>query len=302
MLFLLLFHVLFALTLGFFADVLVITPWFIIFNQLVRFLLPLVIWLLFKKEKLITHLPKMRMGKINLILILFLSIFLQPVMMLLSGISSLFFPNQVSEMVSGMMSQPFWLLILAFAVTPAICEEIIFRGYIQSAYRNRPILTTALINGFFFAVIHLSFQQFLYVFVMGVIFAYIVHYTRSIIAGILMHFVMNASQLAFSWWVNQNIVPPPEDYTFSFIEQLSALMGPGLVALLATPCAVILFKSFLSHNRQRNIEYDMQTLIDEQPKTTAELIKEPPKPSPLKSIDPFFIGVVVLYVVLMILF
>ncbi|MCL2215665.1 MAG: CPBP family intramembrane metalloprotease [Defluviitaleaceae bacterium] len=312
MLFLLFFRVIFILTFGLVvipaispgvARTVFGSPWFIIFQQVMVFILPLGIWLFLTKEKLTEYVPNMKLGKINIIFIFFLSIFLQPIMMLLSGISGLFFPNQVGAMVGGMAAQPLWLMLLALAVTPAICEEIVFRGYIQSAYRNLPFTVSALLNGLFFAMIHLSLQQFLYAFAMGVIFAYMVHYSRSIRAGILMHFIMNASQISLARLVRisvpESLAAPPQ--RISFAEQLHALMGMGVIALVAAPCVVILFRSFLSHNRQRNIEYDMQKEIWQEPiESSAEA--EASNPTRFRYIDPFIPAVVALYVFIMLVF
>ncbi|MCL2839894.1 MAG: CPBP family intramembrane metalloprotease [Defluviitaleaceae bacterium] len=309
MLFMLIFYVIFMMVFSlivsrFGAEFMVrvfSSPWSIVFRYLMTFILPLVIWLTVTRCKLASYLPSKRIDKMNIIFIIFLSIFLQPLMMFISGISSLFFPNQASAVVGGMMAQPLWLLILAFAVTPAICEEIIFRGYIQSAYRHYPFIFVALINGLFFAIIHLSFQQFLYTFAMGIIFAYVVHYSRSIFAGILMHFMMNTMQIFLLWWTHISGVELIPTWG-TFYERLSTIMGVGLVALLTTPCAVILFKSFLSHNRQHNITHDMQKeLLDTPLDVVDESVEAPPKPTRLLFLDPFGIAVVLLFLLIMFL-
>lgn len=295
----------------------IISPWFIIFTQLIGLLLPLGIWLALTRDNLNKHLPNMKLGKTNLIYIIFISLFLQPGMMVISGLSSLFFPNQVAEVLSIMVDNPLWTMILAIAVTPAICEELVFRGYIQSKYKNMSFKKAAIINGLFFAIIHMSPQQFIYAFIMGIIFAYMVHYTRSIRAGILSHFIMNASQvtLAVGSLRLLQYVEASELYTTTMEETIVNLgtrelvvtyemsiifsvMFVGIIAMFAIPCAIILFRSFISYNRGRNMKYDMEQALGVN-SNTPKAPSDDDSTTPI--IDPFMIAVVVLYIAFTIL-
>ena len=223
------------------------SPWTLIGNQLVVFIVPLAVWLFIKGESFKLNMPNRKLGAANIVLIVAISFFLQPAMMLISFISSQFFHNPVSGILYGFMQHHYLLTIVAIAVTPAICEEVVFRGYIQSQHRDRPIRKAALLNGLFFAIIHLNLQQFAYAFVMGVIFAYMVHYTRSIWAGILPHFIINATQatwgrLALAAEVTEDMPVP------AMGEQFVTL---GVILLVSVLVAVILFRMFFDHNRRR---------------------------------------------------
>ena len=301
----------------------VFSPWFLIFTQLIGLLLPLGVWLAFKKENLSIHLPHMKLGTSNLIYIFAISLFLQPAMMVISGLSSLLFPNDIAEMLGGMMDYPLVVMLLAAAVTPAICEELVFRGYIQSQYKHQPFKKAALINGLFFAMIHLNPQQFVYAFVMGVIFAYMVHYTRSILAAVLSHFLMNGSQvtLLFIGTRMQEMTaamypyaaPDTTEYTIIPFGDTELIISPehamifailfmGFVALLATPCAVILFRSFISHNRARNIKYDMAQalIIEDVEPIEVELQMNSPRIFGIL-FDPYAVAVVVIFLIFILL-
>jgi membrane protease YdiL (CAAX protease family) len=245
------------------------SPWFIIFYQVSIFLVPLGIWLAFFREKVNMHLPHMRLGTTNIIYIIGLSIMLQPAMMVISGLTTFFFPNEVSGMVMGMFDYPYWLLILAIAVTPAICEEVVFRGYIQSAYKNKPLVTMLLINGLLFGIIHFNPQQFPYAFAMGIIFAYMVYATKSIRAGVISHFIMNASQVTLMWgmtFLAQFAEEMGEEmgiYTdtaaeldFSSPEVIIAFVFLGIIAAGATTAAGILLYYFTKHNKKRVADYE----------------------------------------------
>ncbi|MCL2198698.1 MAG: CPBP family intramembrane metalloprotease [Defluviitaleaceae bacterium] len=256
----------------------IMSPWFIIIFQVLSFLLPLAIWLGIHREKLNVHLPHMRLGSVNIICIVGLSLLLQPAMMVVSGLTAIFFPNQVSEMVMGMADYPYLLLIIAVAVTPAICEEVVFRGYMQKKYENKSFWTMAISTGFFFGVIHFNPQQFFYAFVMGIIFAYMVHATRSIRAAVISHFIMNASQVSLLWFtvrMTQFMEEQPDFFPEAYsaqpsdAEMIAAFALLGFIAIFSTIAAVILFNFFAKHNKQRIAEYEAKH-IEETPENPPE--------------------------------
>ncbi|HEX2093490.1 MAG TPA: ABC transporter permease subunit/CPBP intramembrane protease [Longimicrobiaceae bacterium] len=98
-------------------------------------------------------------------------------------------------LTAGDLRRLIWLLFLV-ALTPAVCEELVFRGVLlQGLSREmrmwRAVGTTALIFGAF----HLSFEtaiRFLPTAWVGLLVGYVVWHTRSLFAGMLMHFVNNA--------------------------------------------------------------------------------------------------------------
>ena len=86
----------------------------------------------------------------------------------------------------------YFLGILLFALLPAICEEFLFRGLIFNGLRTRIKPVAAIIlGGFLFAIMHLSIQQFIYQFVLGIALCAIVYLTGSIVYSIVVHFVNN---------------------------------------------------------------------------------------------------------------
>jgi len=222
------------------------SPWFMIFMQVMIMIVPLFIWLSVFGEKIKNHLPNERLGKKNVLYVIALSLLIMPLANIISGLTSIFFPNEVSEIVYGALeNNPLVPMLLAVAVAPAICEEIVFRGYLQSTFKNKPLIIMLLANGFFFAIIHHSPQQFFYTFAMGIFFAYIVHATRSIFASIISHFVMNASSVILAWLSLSH--PEPSEQP----ELLPALMSWGVIAIFTTTAAVFLFRKFVAHNNRK---------------------------------------------------
>ncbi|MCL1844071.1 MAG: CPBP family intramembrane metalloprotease [Defluviitaleaceae bacterium] len=256
------------------------SPWYLIFHLCVRFLLPLALWLALFKEKIKQHLPHMRLGTSNIIYIFFISILIQPAMMFVSFFTSVIFrvQNDVPVLLESLFgTNPLWLVILAAAVTPGIVEEVVFRGYIQSVYRRRGFWIMLFMNGFLFGIMHLNAHQFLYTFLMGILFAYMVYATRSIRAGIISHFAVNASQITLAYAALQatEYLEATEDFNIDgaldYLADLDAelvtmVVMLGMVAFIvisASVGAVFLFRAFVKHNRKRASEYDALHINEE---------------------------------------
>jgi sodium transport system permease protein len=89
-----------------------------------------------------------------------------------------------------------WLILLV-AVTPAICEELVFRGVLlQGLSRRFPMWRSIAFSALIFGAFHLSSAtviRFLPTAWIGLLLGYVVWHSRSIFPGMLMHFVNNAT-------------------------------------------------------------------------------------------------------------
>ena len=307
--------------------------------QLAAFILPLAVWMAIKGEAVKPSFPTAELGGKNIIIIVALSFLLQPLMMMISGISGLFFTNDVAELMYTFQQHSFILQVIAIAVTPAICEELVFRGYIQSKYSNHTIKKAALINGLFFAIMHLNLQQFAYTFVLGVIFAYMVAYTRSIWAAILPHFIINGSQVTLSRLVFA-LAPAYAEHQvveefyggLAISPEVQGIITFGVITLVLSPVVIVLFVEFFRHNKWRiagessqinaidpvpqvsGYDYSSQVgsnpipdwakVHQESPYTPPGMVPHyapPPIPTKPSLVDPYTIGVVAVFVVFVVL-
>lgn len=92
-------------------------------------------------------------------------------------------------------SRLIWLLLI-LAVTPAICEEIVFRGVLLGGTRSLEPWRLIVLNGVVFGAFHLSFEtviRFLPTATLGIVIAWAVWRTGSIWVGALMHFLNNGT-------------------------------------------------------------------------------------------------------------
>ena len=86
----------------------------------------------------------------------------------------------------------YFLGVLLYAILPAVCEEFLFRGLIYNGLKNKLKTAGAIIlGGFLFAIMHLSIQQFIYQFVLGIVLCTITYLTGSITYSIVTHVVNN---------------------------------------------------------------------------------------------------------------
>ncbi|GAA4458551.1 ABC transporter permease subunit/CPBP intramembrane protease [Novipirellula rosea] len=93
---------------------------------------------------------------------------------------------------------PPWLLLLTFAVAPAVIEELCFRGFLFSAFLRvmspaRTIMLTAVLFGLFhvFTGNALLIERFIPTTLLGLILGWIAYRTGSVLPGMLMHLVHN---------------------------------------------------------------------------------------------------------------
>lgn len=122
----------------------------------------------------------------------------QPIMTACSGISAMFFENNISSFVSSIVKSPVLVLIFLMAIMPAITEEITIRGIVLSGYEKVSDIKAAIITGIMFGIFHLDLQQFLYAAVLGVILGYVVRVTNSILSSMTIHFLINATSVITS--------------------------------------------------------------------------------------------------------
>ena len=95
------------------------------------------------------------------------------------------------------------VVLLAFCLVPAVFEEILFRGVLQSEYsRFGGGVTGIIICAFLFAIWHFDLPYFLVYFTAGLVLGVITHVTGSVFASILAHFLNNVFANFASGWMS----------------------------------------------------------------------------------------------------
>lgn len=132
----------------------------------------------------------------SLLMLFFFAFAITPLMSLINSISLLFSDNHIQDVVGTMATQiPFLAALIVVAIIPAICEESIYRGVLFNGYRSAGTMKAIFMSGLLFGLFHMNLNQFSYAFCMGIIFAFIIEATDSILASMFVHFVINGSQM-----------------------------------------------------------------------------------------------------------
>jgi sodium transport system permease protein len=86
---------------------------------------------------------------------------------------------------------PLWLVWLVIGVTPALCEELFFRGFVLSGLRRLGLWPAILTCALLFGLAHSSIYRLLPTFFIGLLLSWIVWKTGSIWTSIIAHALNN---------------------------------------------------------------------------------------------------------------
>ncbi len=81
--------------------------------------------------------------------------------------------------------------VLTICILPAVVEELFFRGMVQRTMKPFGAFFSILISALLFSLYHFNVTQLLYQFVFGVIFGGLYYLTKSVLPGIILHFLNN---------------------------------------------------------------------------------------------------------------
>ncbi|MEZ6130750.1 MAG: ABC transporter permease subunit/CPBP intramembrane protease [Planctomycetaceae bacterium] len=105
-------------------------------------------------------------------------------------------PMEALSRVNRLLSSgalPEWMLIAVFAVTPAICEEIAFRGFILSGLaRGNRLGMAVIVSSLMFGIVHMIPQQAFNAALLGLILGLLAVHSRSLFPPIAFHLCNNA--------------------------------------------------------------------------------------------------------------
>jgi uncharacterized protein len=112
---------------------------------------------------------------------LFISLFDIPEKVMSLG-EELFQSNSLTEYI---------IMIFVVAVTPAICEEILFRGYFQRTLERAMGIKSVFITGIIFGLFHMQPLGLLVLALLGILFSFFYYRSKSILPPMASHFINN---------------------------------------------------------------------------------------------------------------
>ncbi len=127
---------------------------------------------------------------------------LEPVMSLINSISLLWVESGTTELSTELVARyPLWVSTLLMAATPAIVEELAYRGFILGNYRYGGRLAAIIISGIMFGVMHMNFNQMAYAMILGILLGMLAEATGSILTTIYAHFCFNELSVLINYVV-----------------------------------------------------------------------------------------------------
>lgn len=119
------------------------------------------------------------------------------------------------------------LFFIEIAILPAIFEELLFRKVMLNGAKKYGTVFSIVFTAIMFGLIHMNIAQAINAVFIGIVFAYIVTKTGSIIPSMILHFVNNGTQALLM--INENNVVMTNVITYGYVAL--AIVG-GLVFLI----------------------------------------------------------------------
>jgi membrane protease YdiL (CAAX protease family) len=177
----------------------------VLITEFVVILLPSLLYLLFRRIpiKSTIRLKPLKLSQMLVVAGLSLSgyfviIFLNYIWIwFLTALGGKVIPPPIPSMENG---RELLLGIAMIAGTAALAEEFLFRGVILRGYERYGSRTAILVSGILFGVLHMETQGIIAKVLLGILIAYLVYRTDSILAGVVYHFVNNGIALVLAYF------------------------------------------------------------------------------------------------------
>lgn len=181
-------------------------------------------------------------GYVILILLL-----MQPIVSLISYISSLFFFDVSQEILVETMELPYIIALFFIGILPAFSEELVFRGIVLSNCDNRHDRLYSLLNGMLFGILHGNFSQFFYAVLLGMVFYYIVKISNSLLLAMFAHFLVNGSQVTLMYiaFGGMDVSEIPLEDTSNPVIMVAVL---SFISIIFGMILLVVFRNFKEYN------------------------------------------------------
>ncbi len=253
----------------------------------VIFVIPVIVYLVIGTDNVKDLLRINKVSIPNVILLIVFAFFISPLLSFLNAFSLLFTTNQITDTISKTVySYPLAISLLLVAVIPAILEETVYRGVFFNEFRKINPRKGVVLSGLLFGLMHMNFNQFIYAFVMGMIFALLVEVTDSIISSMIVHFTINGSSVILMYLLPKiqnltNGVAKENELvsqTFNATQISNKVLLPviafyGVLAVFSTIVAFFILKGIASIAKRPNA---LKDLITKKSKSKMELLDSLP--------------------------
>ncbi|MGN9164705.1 CPBP family glutamic-type intramembrane protease [Tissierellaceae bacterium HCP3S3_D8] len=165
-------------------------------------------------------------------------------------------------------STQYIISFLIMAVSPGICEEIMFRGVMLHGYKDLGYKKSIIITGILFGIFHFTLLNLVGPIVLGIIFGIMVYKTDSIYSSMLAHTINNSIALSLGYILNKYgyLIDEYVENTPTSVD-MAPTIGASIIAIgffVACLFIVITLLKKLSPKRSNGIEvlnYEIDNLL-----------------------------------------
>ncbi len=119
-------------------------------------------------------------------------------------------------------------LILAYAVLPAVCEELVFRGVLCAEYEGSGVICSFAMNVLWFGLLHFNPEKLLSYLFAGIVLTALLYATRSVWAAVIAHFAYNLFGLFGQQYITEFYITAGSLGVFIFIMIALLLLAAAL--------------------------------------------------------------------------
>lgn len=115
------------------------------------------------------------------------------------------------KIVKAHSPMEFATIVFVIAITPAICEEALFRGFVLTNFQRAAKLSVSIfLSAFLFAVYHFQPLNIIPLLVLGLYLGFITYYSNSIIPSVVCHFLNNFFAAYYLFKYNKQDIETPQ--------------------------------------------------------------------------------------------
>jgi sodium transport system permease protein len=196
-----------------------------------------------------------------------LAVALHPAVIVLGEVVQRLYPmsDSMRQAMQLHLEAPLWQIVAVFALTPAVCEELAFRGFMLSGLRHLGHKWQAiLISSIFFGVTHQVFHQSIITCVLGLVLGYLAVQTGSLLTCIIFHFTSNSMQFVIAYLIETSASKEQAWSTLIEKGDLAPYAFTWPVAVLGCLIAAALLYCFHRLPYARTSEEALQDALDHQ--------------------------------------
>lgn len=150
--------------------------------------------------------------------------------------------------------------VIVIALLPAVCEELLVRGFILSSFSGMKEIFAVITAGILFGILHFDIYRFVPTAILGMASAYITLKTGSLILPILYHFVNNTMSVISMYQLN-NLLTLSDGGVFDVSYTVASIIGVVLLYISISVITLYIGSGFLNKRRENQITTLIVVLI-----------------------------------------